>query len=84
MPSGLRKKRRLGFQPDSAEGQGDKLKAYPPFAAPSHQDVARSNANLPVPQWQKDELERRRLDFMRNPTRGSSWDEVKTEILHSR
>jgi putative addiction module component (TIGR02574 family) len=29
--------------------------------------IARSNANLPVPQWQKDELARRKQRFLQQP-----------------
>jgi putative addiction module component (TIGR02574 family) len=46
--------------------------------------IARSNANLPVPQWQKDELARRKARFLRNPDSGESWDQVKRAILEPR
>ena len=46
--------------------------------------IARSNAEIPVPQWQKDELDRRKQNYLRNPGSGRTWDEVKQDILQSR
>lgn len=46
--------------------------------------IARSNAQLPVPQWQKDELARRKQNFLQNPDSGRTWDEVKRDIIQSR
>ena len=46
--------------------------------------IARSNANLPVPQWQKDELARRKKRYLQNPNSGETWDEVKRSILQAR
>ena len=46
--------------------------------------IARSNADVPVPQWQKDELDRRKQNYLRNPDAGLPWDEVKRDILQSR
>ena len=43
--------------------------------------IARSNADIPIPQWQKDELDRRKQLFLRNPNTGQTWDEVKRDIL---
>lgn len=43
--------------------------------------IARSNADVPIPQWQKDELDRRKLNFLRNPNVGQTWNEVKRDIL---
>ena len=43
--------------------------------------IARSNANLPVPQWQKDELTRRKERYLLNPDSGESWNQVKQSIL---
>ncbi len=43
--------------------------------------IARSNAALPVSQWQKDELARRKAIYMRNPDSGETWDQVKQSIL---
>ena len=46
--------------------------------------IARSNANLPVPQWQKDELSRRQNRHLQNPDSGDNWDQVKRSILQPR
>lgn len=46
--------------------------------------IARSNANLPVPQWQKDELARRKKRYLRNPDSGETWGRVKQSILQPR
>jgi putative addiction module component (TIGR02574 family) len=46
--------------------------------------IARSNAATPIPQWQKDELHRRKKDFSRNPDSGLTWDEAKQSILQAR
>jgi putative addiction module component (TIGR02574 family) len=43
--------------------------------------IARSNANLPVPQWQKDELARRKERYLRSPDSGETWDQVRQSIL---
>ena len=46
--------------------------------------IARSNANLPIPQWQKDELARRKKRYQQNPDTGETWDQVKRSILRPR
>lgn len=46
--------------------------------------IARSNANLPVPQWQKEELTRRKERYLRNPDSGETWNQVKQSILPTR
>ena len=43
--------------------------------------IAQSNANLPLPQWQKDELARRKKRYLQNPGAGETWDQVKQAIL---
>jgi len=43
--------------------------------------IARSNADVPIPQWQKDELDRRKHNYLRNPNAGQTWNEVKRDIL---
>ena len=45
--------------------------------------IARSNAEIPIPQWQKDELARRKRNYLRNPDSGSTWDQVKRELLQA-
>ena len=32
--------------------------------------IARNHADVPIPQWQKDELARRKADYLRNPESG--------------
>ena len=46
--------------------------------------IARSKAEIPIPQWQIEELERRKQNYMRNPDSGRTWDKVKQDILQSR
>ncbi len=46
--------------------------------------IARSNAKLPVTQWQKDELARRKKLYLQNPDSGETWDQVKRAILQPR
>jgi putative addiction module component (TIGR02574 family) len=43
--------------------------------------VAISNAKIPVPAWQKQELDRRKQNFLSNPNSGMSWKEVKRSVL---
>jgi putative addiction module component (TIGR02574 family) len=38
---------------------------------------------MPVPQWQKDELNRRKQSYLQNPESGQTWDQVKQEILQA-
>ena len=42
--------------------------------------IARSNANLPVLQWQKDELAQRKTSYLQDPDSGETWDQVKRSI----
>lgn len=46
--------------------------------------IARSNAELPVPQWQQDELSRRKQRFLQHPEEARSWDEVRRDILQGK
>ena len=46
--------------------------------------IARSNGDLAVPQWQKDELTRRKNLYLQNPDSGETWDQVKKSILQQR
>ena len=43
--------------------------------------IARSPADVPVPQWQKDELARRKEAYARDPACGMTWDQVRNSIL---
>jgi putative addiction module component (TIGR02574 family) len=46
--------------------------------------IARSNANLPVAKWQKDELARRKARYLQDPDSGETWDQVKQAVLEPR
>ncbi len=45
-------------------------------------DVAQNPMLIPVPEWQRAELEKRIESQRTNPEVGQSWDEVKQEILY--
>jgi len=47
--------------------------------------IARSQKEaLPVPEWQKAELKRRRDEYLKNPECAKPWSEVKRSILESK
>lgn len=43
-------------------------------------DLAANPGDVPVHNWQKEELARRRAEFETNPESGLTWDEVKRSI----
>ena len=43
-------------------------------------DLAATAAEVPVHQWQKEELARRKANLMSTPASGLSWDEVKARV----
>ena len=43
-------------------------------------DLAASPETLPVHDWQKQELARRKANLLNNPASGLSWDEVKRRV----
>ena len=43
--------------------------------------IARSNAEVPIPQWQKDVLGSRKRNYLQNPSSVQTWERVKREIL---
>jgi len=43
-------------------------------------DLATTPEDVPVHDWQKQELARRKANFLSNPTSGLSWDEVKRRV----
>lgn len=45
--------------------------------------VATSNANVPIPDWQQQELDRRKQIFLNNPVSGMTWQEVKRSVLEN-
>ena len=43
-------------------------------------DLAAAPESVPVHEWQKEELARRKANLMSNPASGLSWEEVKERI----
>ena len=43
-------------------------------------DLAANPGAVPVHEWQKEELARRKANLMSNPASGLSWDEVKQRV----
>ena len=43
-------------------------------------DLAASPDAVPVHEWQKEELNRRKANLLANPASGLSWDEVKRRV----
>lgn len=39
--------------------------------------IVQEEADLPVSDWKRDELRRRKERFLRHPSSGRSWDQVK-------
>ena len=46
-------------------------------------DLAAHPEEIPVWNWQKEELDRRYEDFKKDPSKGSPWPEVKERLLNS-
>lgn len=46
-------------------------------------DLAAQPADISVPAWQKQELERRYEEFLENPSEGSPWPEVRDRLLRT-
>ena len=43
-------------------------------------DLAAMPSDIPVTEWQKEELDRRKANLMNNPASGLVWDEVKQRV----
>ncbi|MEG3882136.1 addiction module protein, partial [Microcoleus sp. herbarium7] len=43
-------------------------------------DIASNAEELPVLDWQKQELARRKTAYLKHPRTGSSWEEAKVRI----
>jgi len=43
-------------------------------------DLASATEAVPVYEWQKEELARRKANLMKNPVAGLAWEEVKRRI----
>ena len=39
--------------------------------------IVQEEADLPVPDWKRDELRRRKERFLKHPSSGRTWDQVK-------
>ena len=46
-------------------------------------DLASTPAAIPVHDWQKEELARRKANLLKNPGAGLSWEEVKKRVRSS-
>ena len=47
-------------------------------------DLAATPEAIPVHDWQKEELDRRKANLLKNPASGLAWEEVKRRIRSSR
>lgn len=45
--------------------------------------IARSTADVPMPQWQKQSLDERKQKYLNNPDSGMEWEQVKRDILNN-
>ena len=45
------------------------------------EELSATPEEIPVPQWQLDELDRRSAEYAKNPSSGIPWEEVKRNIL---
>ena len=43
-------------------------------------DLTSEPNEVPIPEWQTEELERRKSNLMNNPKSGPAWEEVKQEV----
>ena len=46
-------------------------------------DLAESPNQMPLHDWQREELARRKANLLRNPASGLPWEEVKQRIQHA-
>ena len=44
-------------------------------------DLADHPSDFPVPDWQKQELERRYQEYLQNPSEGSPWPEARGRFM---
>jgi putative addiction module component (TIGR02574 family) len=44
-------------------------------------DLAGQPSEVPVPDWQKRELERRYQEYLENPSEGAPWSEVRERLI---
>jgi len=43
--------------------------------------IAAEAEGLPLPEWQKTELDRREAEYLRDPSLASTWEDAKQRIL---
>jgi putative addiction module component (TIGR02574 family) len=43
-------------------------------------DLAATQESIPVQDWQKEELDKRKADLVKNPTSALKWEDVKRRI----
>lgn len=43
-------------------------------------DLAATPSNVPIPDWQLAELERRKANLLSNPAAGLTWDEIQRRV----
>jgi putative addiction module component (TIGR02574 family) len=43
-------------------------------------DLAASPGEIPIHDWQKEELQRRKANLQKNPASGLTWEEVKQRV----
>ena len=43
-------------------------------------DLAASPEEIPIHDWQKEELQRRKVNLQKNPASGLTWEEVKQRV----
>ncbi|HEX7380319.1 MAG TPA: addiction module protein [Pirellulales bacterium] len=43
-------------------------------------DLAATPEDVPIPEWQKQEVERRKANLLKNPASGLEWSQVKRNI----
>ena len=43
-------------------------------------DLAATPSEIPIHEWQKEEMDRRKANLKKNPSTGLSWDEVKARV----
>lgn len=44
-------------------------------------NIAQTSEDIPIPDWQVDELRRRKAEYLKSPSATHSWDEVKQYVL---
>jgi putative addiction module component (TIGR02574 family) len=46
-------------------------------------DLAGQPSEIPVPDWQKQDLEKRYQEYLKNPTEGSPWPEARERLMRA-